>query len=241
MATSQEIDYLTEDPVISAQKYACISVFTPDTIGSKSEERQTNRAAYKKQLNELKNAISGNESAMASLKKLEETMNTLLDTRRSFKVRGVYDTFEDAQKRCQQINSFDKYFNVFIGEVGKWLPWEDDPEKAKDVQYANKELNNLMKEYMQDQEKSKMYHEQRKNDLIAKALQENEKKKSDNKKEKKSISELIEKKLEDKKSKLQEEKEVLESDKSSLQQQQELLEKLKAEAEAIKKELGSSQ
>jgi len=99
----------------------------------------------------------------------KETMSTL-------KVRGSYDSFEEASKRGEFLRNIDPHINVYVGEVGKWLPFDDDPEKAKQQEYQNKQLNNLMKGYMENQEKAKEFHEQRKNELVLKTLKENEEK-----------------------------------------------------------------
>lgn len=104
-----------------------------------------------------------------NFKDTKETMSTL-------KVRGCYDSFEEASKRGEFLRNIDPHINVYVGEVGKWLPFDDDPEKAKQQEYQNKQLNNLMKGYMENQEKAKEFHEQRKNELILKTLKENEEK-----------------------------------------------------------------
>ena len=51
------------------------------------------------------------------------------------------------------------------GEMGKWLPFDPNPDSqaVKDSEYANEELNKMMKGYLENQEKAKLYHEQRKN------------------------------------------------------------------------------
>jgi len=132
------IDYLTEDPVLSGQKFVCLSFIMPD-----------------------------------NLKKQDGSSYDV----RGIKIRGVFDSMEEAQKRCEQIRKFDSNFHVFVGEVGKWLPWNDNPENAKEEDYANKELNKLMKDYLSEQNKAKEYHELRKQDMVAKALKELEDKK----------------------------------------------------------------
>lgn len=104
-----------------------------------------------------------------NFKDTKETMSTL-------KVRGSYDSFEEASKRGEFLRNIDPHINVYVGEVGKWLPFDDDPEKAKQQEYQNKQLNNLMKGYTENQEKAKEFHEQRKNELILKTLKENEEK-----------------------------------------------------------------
>jgi DNA repair exonuclease SbcCD ATPase subunit len=102
-----------------------------------------------------------------NFKDTKETMSTL-------KVRGSYDSFEEASKRGEFLRNIDPHINVYVGEVGKWLPFDDDPEKAKQQEYQNKQLNTLMKGYTENQEKAKEFHEQRKNELVLKTLKENE-------------------------------------------------------------------
>lgn len=101
--------------------------------------------------------------------KEETTMHTL-------KVRGSYDTYEEAKKRADFLRNIDSNINVYVGEVGKWLPFEDNPENAKEHDYQNKRLNSMMKGYLENQEKAKEFHEQRKNEMIMRSLRENEEK-----------------------------------------------------------------
>jgi hypothetical protein len=81
---------------------------------------------------------------------------------RAIKIRGVYPTYEKAEKRCEEIRKFDRLHNVFVGEVGKWLPWDDDAEKAEDAVYAEPKLNEMMKSYKEAQQKAADYKEERK-------------------------------------------------------------------------------
>jgi hypothetical protein len=67
---------------------------------------------------------------------------------RALKVRGVYSSYEEAQKRAKELQEIDPDFNVFIGEVGKWLPWDPNPhEGAKDQVYYEKEMQDLVSAY----------------------------------------------------------------------------------------------
>jgi hypothetical protein len=109
---------------------------------------------------------------------------------RGIKIRGVYSTYEEAQERCTYLQAVDPIHNVFIGEVGKWLPFVDDPEKAKDSQYAEAKLQKLMKTYMENQVKAKQLYEARKNEMMMQAMTDeingkNKKKKNKSKKTKK--------------------------------------------------------
>jgi len=95
----------------------------------------------------------------------------------TFKVRGSYETVEEAQKRIQFLNSLDPNVNIYLAEVGKWCPFDDDPEMAKDSVYKDEELNRLMKGYKDNQEKGKQFFEQRKAEMVAKALADTREKK----------------------------------------------------------------
>jgi hypothetical protein len=145
-------DYLDEDPVISNQLFACISIFTPNSI-------KTPEGEVIKQENNV----------------------------RAFKIRGVYSSSEKAEKRCEEIRKFDRYHNVFVGEVGKWLPWDDDAANAEEAVYAEPKLNDMMKAYKESQQKATEYNEERK----MKAHAESKKKKQElEKKEKKEVDDM---------------------------------------------------
>jgi hypothetical protein len=91
---------------------------------------------------------------------------------RGLKVRGVYNSKEEADDRCKELNSLDPDFDVFVGEVGKWLPWNPDPTDVKDQVYAEKELNDIMKGYKENQVKAERLESERKSDLLKKAMNE---------------------------------------------------------------------
>jgi myosin heavy subunit len=94
---------------------------------------------------------------------------------RGLKVRGVYETYEEATERAKNLRDVDKHFHVFVGEVGKWLPWDPEPDskQVKDAEYAETELNNLMKAYRKNQQAAQKFEETRKSDMLEKSLQEN--------------------------------------------------------------------
>lgn len=96
---------------------------------------------------------------------------------RGIKIRGVYGNEQEARLKAADLQKKDQLHNIYVAPVGKWLPWDDDPSKAQDEEYAEGELNRIMKGLKENQAKSKMLHEQRKNDLIEKTLKEQEKRK----------------------------------------------------------------
>ena len=91
---------------------------------------------------------------------------------RAIKIRGVYATEDEAKDRCKELNRIDPNFNIYIAQMGCWVPWADDPEKADNIEYANEELNNLMQSYQLNQKKAKEYHEERRQDFIQKNINE---------------------------------------------------------------------
>jgi len=79
--------------------------------------------------------------------------NEFKTTVRGVKVRGSYDTLQEAQSKAKKLQKIDKNFNVYIGQVGYWLPWDPNPHSIDNQEYAEPELNTLVKEYRKNQDK----------------------------------------------------------------------------------------
>lgn len=82
------------------------------------------------------------------------------------KVRGVFEKYEDACEHCKKLQSIDEYFNIFVGEMGKWLPIDPDPETIKNNEFSNEKLNDMMKSYVKNQEYANLLYNQRKSEMI---------------------------------------------------------------------------
>jgi len=78
--------------------------------------------------------------------------NNFRTTVRGLKVRGVYGTQPEAVARSKKLQRNDQVHNIFVGEVGKWLPWEPDPNSVADQEYAEDQLNMLMKKYKENED-----------------------------------------------------------------------------------------
>ena len=100
---------------------------------------------------------------------------------RGIKVRGVYSTKEEADKRAQELQDEDPDFHIFVGEVGKWLAQDPDPNSVPDQEYREKELNKLMKDYKASQAKAKAMEAERKNELLQDAIVEEKNRRNQNK------------------------------------------------------------
>ena len=84
------------------------------------------------------------------------------------KVRGVYKTYEEADEKAKYLQKVDKYHHVFVGEVGKWLPFNvDTADNNVDNQvYREQELNQYMKAYKDSLSEEEKAEAERKEGLL---------------------------------------------------------------------------
>jgi hypothetical protein len=60
----------------------------------------------------------------------------------------------------------DTIHNIFLGEVGKWLPWDPKPHQVQDQEYAEDQLNMLMKNYKDNEESRDKFMSDQRNELL---------------------------------------------------------------------------
>lgn len=92
---------------------------------------------------------------------------------RGLKVRGVFSTEEEARFRAKMLREADSAFDVLVGPVGVWMPWEPEAYRMKNVEYLEEELNQLVHEKANNEEKAKTAFDQRVKDMKKKAMEEN--------------------------------------------------------------------
>lgn len=100
----------------------------------------------------------------ANSAKLEDEFyqqNDFCTTVRGLKIRGTYNSHEEAVSRSKKLQRMDTLHNIFVGEVGKWLPWDPEPSKIKEQEYAEDELNTLMKKYKENEGAREEHHRER--------------------------------------------------------------------------------
>lgn len=85
---------------------------------------------------------------------------------RGIKVRGVFDSIDEAKNRSEFIKKIDDKFDIFIGEVGCWCPWSPNPNDLENQEYAETQLNTLMKKYKENMESKDIMFEKRKQESI---------------------------------------------------------------------------
>lgn len=181
-----EEDFLEVDQKIPAQNYTCLSFVTPKCL---PEKKVFFINAFLKTL--AKNYDLDENSIQEKFKdflyineeKLESEFyekNDFQTTISGLKVRGTYDTLKEAQVRAKVLQRRDPNFNVFVAPVGYWLPWDPNPHKIENQEYAEKELNTLVKKYKENQASKEKHF----NENVQYAKDQAEKKKKEKEKEK---------------------------------------------------------
>ena len=88
--------------------------------------------------------------------------NSFKTSVRGVKVRGVFDTKREADVRASVLQRQDSLFDVFVGQIGYWCPWDPNPQKIADIEYMNNDLNKLVKEYKANEVKKDMFYQEQK-------------------------------------------------------------------------------
>jgi hypothetical protein len=86
--------------------------------------------------------------------------NNFQTTMRGLKIRGSYSQKEEAEARAKKLQKMDPDHNIYVGQVGKWLPWDPSPSAIPDQEYAEDQLNNLMKKYKENEEAREQFHKE---------------------------------------------------------------------------------
>ncbi len=100
-------------------------------------------------------------------------LNNFQTSVRGIKVRGSYETEAEARARAEAITKFDPNFNVYVAQVGRWCPWSPNPSDIADCEYAEEQLNTLMKNYKNSQEARNNVYDARTRELVEKAQKAN--------------------------------------------------------------------
>jgi hypothetical protein len=192
-------DFLEVDKPIPGQNFACLSFVSPEKVlEDKNMYFFHNFIKFVSQ--DLKNKeltqeqILKNHDSLLNIsqdkllenyetylynngKELEQQFhekNNFKTSVRGVKVRGVYNTHREASIRAKVLQRLDKNFNVYVGQVGYWLPWDPDPDQIEDNKYQNDELNEIVGKYQENEAKRDVYYtdrtRQRQQDAVAENL-----------------------------------------------------------------------
>jgi hypothetical protein len=193
-------DFLEVDSKIPGQNYVCLSFVSPDKLIKQKEiyfatkflDYIINNEDFHVQKireNMLNNEVKINYENVAQL--YEDWKYSIIDdleqdffeksdyktSMRGIKVRGTYDTYKEAKIRAEVLRRKDPSFNVFVGQVGYWLPWDPESHTIQEQEYQEGQLNELVKKYKENLSNRDVLYDQMKNEKIEKAKKELEIKK----------------------------------------------------------------
>jgi hypothetical protein len=131
-----------------------------DVINTYQQFIQKNRADIQK----TTIATAYDDFMFANKTKLEDEFYALNEFRtsiRGVKVRGTYGNPKEAEIKAKKLQQKDKYHNIFLAEVGKWTPWDPQPHEVTEQEYAQDELNTLMRKYKENEDNREKFFEER--------------------------------------------------------------------------------
>lgn len=187
-------DFLSVDNRIPGQNFCCISFLSPEKVMKNKEVffvtkflhhvfnsqdrvysdvrekiQDTKNITYN-YINELYNDWKFNKNNDLELEFSE--VNDYATSMRGVKVRGTYETLREAKKRAQLLQKKDRNFNVFVGQVGYWLPWDPEANDIEEQEYQEGRLNELMKKYQENADNRDFMYEQDKDERLKRAREE---------------------------------------------------------------------
>lgn len=188
VGAEEEVDYLEVDSAIPGQSYCCISFISPEKVivqkdrfflqkFLKDVEKSEKTLDAKTFETEYDDYVAINEKDLENAYHSEVSFKTSV---RGLKVRGVYNTYEEAAKRAESLQRSDRAFHVYVGQVGYWLPWDPNADNVDNQEYMEKELNELMKNYQANQVQKDLFYSNQVDEMKRKAAAEQLEKKEKN-------------------------------------------------------------
>ena len=116
-------------------------------------------------------------------KDLQEMYDNKVEFRtnmRGVKVRRSFATVEETQMFAKVLQRRYPKDNLYIGKVGAWLPWDPSEHLMPEVEYAEKELNELMRKYKENESNKEMFFAEQREESVRKQKEENEQRKKQN-------------------------------------------------------------
>lgn len=91
------------------------------------------------------------------------------------KIRGVFDTRDDATEYIKRLIRIDPMFDIYICDMYNWCLVPPDPEMVGDQNYQDETLHGIISEYRKNQIYAKEHFEERKREMIEQAADERKK------------------------------------------------------------------
>mgnify|MGYP001420031885 CR=1 FL=1 len=110
---------------------------------------------------------------------LEKTFNSLHNFQtsvRGVKIRGSFPSQQEAELRSKMLREADPNHDVYVGQVGLWMPFHPEAYKTGRVEYLEEELNQIMSEKIKNEKAVKEEFDKRVRETKENAINENMKK-----------------------------------------------------------------
>ena len=88
------------------------------------------------------------------------------------KIRGVFDTREEATAYVQRLIRLDPLFDIYVCDMYNWCLVPPDPELITDQNYQDETLHSIISEYRKNQIYAKEHFEERKREMMEQAADE---------------------------------------------------------------------
>lgn len=170
----------TWDLVKSMQKYAQFTAFMAYKYNLDPEQVTVdlNEFCKEESVSLAKESIADDyktymEKYVEDLELEYNKKNDFQTNTRGIKIRGVFPSQEEAEIRAKLLRENDPHFDVYVGPVGVWMPWEPDAYRTGQVNFLESQLNELMSKKQQNEASAKEYFDKRVKDAKRKAIEEN--------------------------------------------------------------------
>ena len=158
-----------------AQKY---SLKVDDIMKDIHEFEKTHREEVKK--------TDVPEQYQVFLLKHEKEVQEAFDKANSFqcnirgvKVRRAFPSYEEAQLWCKVLQRKYPKDNLMIGRMGCWLPWEPSEHLMENVEYANSQLNEIMRKYKENESNRELFFAEEREGAMKAQREENAKRRAE--------------------------------------------------------------
>jgi hypothetical protein len=98
---------------------------------------------------------------------------------RGVKVRRAFPSYEEAQLWCKVLQRKYPKDNLMIGRMGCWLPWEPSEHLMENVEYANSQLNEIMRKYKENEANRELFFAEEREMSIKAQKEENAKRRAE--------------------------------------------------------------
>ena len=179
VAKEEKIDYLEVDEHIPGQDWVCMSFVDPDDMIESKESFKVAKFLQSVCKDKDMDFKRVQEQYKDFTYKFQDELQRDYDEQcgfktniRGLKIRGTYSTRDEADRRAKKLQTLDSDFNVFVGQVGYWLPFNPCADKIEDEHFINSQLNDMMEKYKENTINKDMFYEEQKREKVKEAREE---------------------------------------------------------------------